>query len=88
MKEMSTELEKRLEAKGKMESTRPTLYENSKSNQSRNAKPPVTKKSQAPKLPAGPKPARPSQSGINFNERAEVIEVEKTKRQSIRYKTM
>eukprot|EP00092_Neocalanus_flemingeri_P056464 GFUD01066951.1.p1 GENE.GFUD01066951.1~~GFUD01066951.1.p1 ORF type:complete len:110 (+),score=41.95 GFUD01066951.1:3-332(+) len=75
MREMSTELEKRLETKGKPENPRPQHTQNTKQA--------GTKKSSAPMVPIAPKPAKPSQGGIKFNERAEVMEVEKTKRLSI-----
>ena len=69
-------MEKRLESKAKPESSR--------AQRSSNTKPPVAKKSNAPTVPVAPKPTKPSQAGIKFNERAEVMEVEKTKRLSIR----
>jgi len=68
-------LEKRLEAKSASKNPKPPVPTTMKPN--------VPKKSQAPMIPVTSKPSRPSQAGIKFNERAEVMEVEKTKRLSI-----
>ena len=77
MREISSELEKRLEEK---------KNKTSRQFDSNNRKAPIVKrKSPAPSVPTAPKPGRPSQSSIKFNERAEVVEVEKTKRNSVRY---
>jgi hypothetical protein len=74
MREISTELEKRLEAKAKPDSSKPPQYK-SKYTPTAKTVPSVPKKKPAPHIPAP--------SSIKFNERAEVMEVEKTKRLSI-----
>lgn len=75
MREMSTELEKRLEAKKQSENSQPQLNSKYKTKSVGKTVQNIAKKKPAPNIPAP--------SGIKFNERAEVMEVEKTKRLSI-----
>merc|ERR1711892_1180762 len=74
MREMSTGLEKRLESKAKPSSSKPQQASSYKSSYTNNTQVPAKKKA-APNVPPP--------SSIKFNERAEVMEVEKTKRLSI-----
>ena len=75
MREMSTELEKRLEAKNRVDGSKSQLNGNYQ-QKTKSAVQNTPKKKPAPTIPAP--------SSIKFNERAEVMEVEKTKRLSIR----
>ena len=77
MREMSTELEKRLEAKKKPENSQPQQDSKYRTKYEGKTVQNISKKKPAPNIPAP--------SSIKFNERAEVMEVEKTKRLSIRY---
>jgi len=69
MREMSTELEKRLETRDRQEPVR--------------AKPPNVAKSGPGVRGKGPAPIAPSKGGIKFNEGVEVVEVENKHRDSI-----
>jgi len=75
MREMSTELEKRLEAKKKPENSQPQQDSKYRTKYAGKTVQNISKKKPAPNIPAP--------SSIKFNERAEVMEVEKTKRLSI-----
>jgi len=75
MREMSTELEKRLEAKKKPEDSQPQQDSKYRTKYTGKTVQNISKKKPAPNIPAP--------SSIKFNERAEVMEVEKTKRLSI-----
>jgi len=75
MREMSTELEKRLEARKQPENSQPQLNSKYQTKSMGKTVQNISKKKPAPNIPAP--------SGIKFNERAEVMEVEKTKRLSI-----